>query len=85
MVDLAIYPAAFFNLIMAIGIYMVRYRRSKLQLGRSEFQAWHVAIVFSVAIQLFMLIGPWYPPKTGANGGDVSFWYATYVVTGIGM
>lgn len=28
---------------------------------------------------------PWYPPKGGATGGDVSFWYATYVVTGIGI
>ena len=70
---------------MAIGIYFVRRRRKQLQLERSEFQAWHIAIVFSVAINLFMLIGPWYPPATGPNGGDVSFWYATYVVTGIGM
>lgn len=70
---------------MAVGLYMVRYRRQKPQLGRSEFRAWDIVIVLSVAIQFFMLIGPWYPLATGATGGEVSFWYATYVVTGIGM
>lgn len=28
---------------------------------------------------------PWYPPPKGRNGGDVSFWYATYVVVGISV
>jgi hypothetical protein len=28
---------------------------------------------------------PWYPPAKGRNGGDVSFWYATYVVVGIAI
>lgn len=70
---------------MALGIYIVRWRRKKLQLERSGFRAWHVAIIFTLAINAFMLVGPWYPPATGAHGGDVSFWYATYVVTGIAM
>ncbi|MCJ1384114.1 hypothetical protein MMC17_007230 [Xylographa soralifera] len=28
---------------------------------------------------------PWYPPAGGADGGDVSFWYATYCVVGLGI
>jgi len=28
---------------------------------------------------------PWVPPKGGSNGGDVSFWYATYCVVGIAI
>ena len=28
---------------------------------------------------------PWYPPAGGPYAGNVSFWYATYVVTGLGM
>lgn len=28
---------------------------------------------------------PWYPPPGGRNGGDVSFWYGTYIVVGIGI
>lgn len=83
--DLANYPAAFFYFIMAVGIYIVRFRRKKLQLPPSEFRAWDIAIIFTLLVNLFMLVGPWYPPATGATGGDVSFYYATYVVTGIGM
>lgn len=84
-VDLANYPAAFFYFLMATGIYVVRYRRKQLHLPRSEFRAWDVAIVSTLVVNLFLLIGPWYPPIGGATGGDVSFWYATYVATSIGM
>lgn len=28
---------------------------------------------------------PWYPPDGGATGGDVSFWYATYIVVSIAI
>jgi polyferredoxin len=88
-VDLASYPTAFFNFLMAVGIYSVRYRRRKLGVPPPskghKFQAWHVAVLFTIAVNAYMLIMPWYPPTGGTTGGDVSFWYATYVVTGIGM
>jgi Amino acid permease len=89
-VDLTLYPTAFFNFIMAIGLYLVRHRRKKLGLVRQSsrdggFRAWEVTIIFTILVNLFQLVMPWYPPPTGPNGGDVSFWYATYVVTGIGM
>ena len=84
-VDLNNYPTSFFYFIMAIGLYIVRQRRRKLNLPRSEFRAWDIAVIFLLASNLFMLVGPWYPPKKGRDGGDVSFWYAAYVVTGIGM
>lgn len=72
---------------MALGVYFIRRQRSKLGLQRnlSEFRAWDVAIVFYLAVQLFLLIMPWYPPAGGATGGDVTFWYATYCVVGLGM
>ncbi|KAL9622363.1 MAG: hypothetical protein Q9160_003205 [Pyrenula sp. 1 TL-2023] len=75
---------------MAVGIYFVRYRRKKLGVPRlrgSEggFRAWNVAVVFSILVNLYLLVMPWYPPASGANGGDVSFWYGTYVVTGIAI
>lgn len=86
-VDLAIYPSAFFSLIMAIGLFFVRYRRKKLGLGRKDrtFKAWDVAVIFTIAVNFYLVVMPWYPPASGATGGDVTFWYATYVVTGIGM
>jgi hypothetical protein len=74
---------------MAVGLYFTRRSRKRLNIPapskRASFRAWHVAILFTIAVNLFMLIMPWYPPTGGATGGDVSFWYATYVVTGIGI
>ncbi|GME57797.1 high-affinity methionine permease [Neofusicoccum parvum] len=83
--DLAIFPNALFNLAMAVGIYIVRWRRRKADLPEPEFKAWHVVIIFNILIQLYLLIMPWYPPAGGQYAGDVSFWYATYAVTGVGM
>jgi hypothetical protein len=70
---------------MSVGLYIVRYRRKKLGVPRSEFRAWDAAVVFTILQNLYLLIMPWYPPTGGATGGDVSFWYATYCVTGIGI
>lgn len=89
-VDLEIYPTAFFTFLMALGLYLVRYRRRKLGLARlpskeGGFRAWEVAVLFTIAVNLYLLVMPWYPPTSGATGGDVSFWYAAYVVAGIGM
>ncbi|TQN68468.1 High-affinity methionine permease [Colletotrichum shisoi] len=83
--DLGVFPAAAFNLAMAVGIYVVRWRRRKANLPEPEFKAWHVVIIFTICIQLYLLIMPWYPPAGGQYAGDVSFWFATYAVTGIGI
>jgi hypothetical protein len=58
-VDLSIYPSAFFSFVMAVGLYFVRRQRSKLGIGRADFKAWHVAVVFTVFVNLFLLIMPW--------------------------
>ena len=84
-VDLQTYPSAIFNLLTATGLYIIRNRRRKLGLGRAEFRAWDVSVIFNIAANLFIVIMPWYPPASGRDGGDVSFWYATYVVVGIAM
>lgn len=83
--DLSILPSAAFNLAVAVGIYIVRWRRKKANLPEPEFKAWHVVIIFNILIQLYLIIMPWYPPAGGQYAGDVSFWYATYAVTGVGM
>ncbi|RSL57498.1 hypothetical protein CEP54_008282 [Fusarium duplospermum] len=83
--DLGIFPAAAFNLAMAVGLYVVRWRRSKANLPEPEFKAWHPVIIFNIMIQLYLLIMPWYPPEGGQYAGDVSFWYATYAVTGLAI
>lgn len=83
MSDLAVLPSAFFNLAMAIGIYLVRWRRKKANLPEPSFKAWQPVIIFNILVQLYLVVMPWYPPAGGK--GDVSFWYGTYVVTGIAI
>ncbi|KAF2276618.1 amino acid transporter-like protein [Westerdykella ornata] len=82
LVDLRSYPDSVFLFLMVVGIYYLRYRRKKAGLPPAAFQAWHSALIFSAAVCLFLLIMPWYPPD---DGGDVSFWYATYCAVGIGL
>ena len=83
--DLQSYPAAAFYFTMSVGLYIVRFRRVKLGLPPSGFRAWHAAIVFYILINIYQLVMPWVPPAKGPYAGDVSFWYGTYCVVGIGM
>ncbi|KAK5662270.1 hypothetical protein OQA88_8175 [Cercophora sp. LCS_1] len=83
--DLKVFPDAFFHVLLAIGLYIVRYRRKRLGLGRASFKAWHPVVIFSIIVHTYLLVMPWYPPEGGVFAGDVSFWYATYVVAGIGI
>ncbi|KAE8149928.1 amino acid permease-domain-containing protein [Aspergillus avenaceus] len=84
-VDLSIYPTNIFNLLLSTGLLLTRHRRAKLSFPKPEYRAWNLAVCFSILANLYMIVAPWYPPSTGANGGDVSFWYATYLVVGIGV
>ena len=84
-VDLAIYPSQAFSLALAVGLYLVRNQRKKAGIARSDFRAWDVAIIFNILVNIYCLVMPWYPPPGGADHGEFTFWYAAYVVTGIGM
>ncbi|KAG9499519.1 hypothetical protein J7337_007975 [Fusarium musae] len=84
-VSLGTYPDAMFRFAMVVGLYVIRRRRSKAGIGRSDFKAWHAPIIFYTLVQVFILVMPWYPPKGGPYAGDVSFWYATYCVVGIAI
>lgn len=84
-VDTKVYPASIFALLMGIGLYIVRWRRSRANLPKPEFKAWHVAAIFNILVNLYSIVMPWYPPKGGIYAGDVSFFYATYLLTGIGL
>lgn len=81
LVDLRSYPDSIYIFLMVVGIYYLRYRRRKEGLPPAPFQTWHSALILSGAVCLFILIMPWYPPEQS----DVSFWYATYCVVGIGL
>lgn len=83
--DLRIYPASFFDFLMVVGLVVVRRKRKQLNLPRPTFKAWDVVVYFGILKNLFLLVMPWYPPAGGSHKGDVSFWYATYIVASIGM
>lgn len=85
MVDLSVYPSNIFNLLLVVGVLFIRRRRSHAGLPRPQYRAWDIAIAFATLTNTYMLIAPWYPPLKGAKGGDVSFWYGTYLVVGIGL
>ncbi|OGE50891.1 hypothetical protein PENARI_c015G03718 [Penicillium arizonense] len=84
-VDMGTYPGSIFALILAIGLVISRQRRKRLNLGAPDYQAWHVTVGFAILSNLYMVVMPWYPPSTGATGGDVSFWYATYCAVAVGI
>ncbi|KUJ12912.1 amino acid transporter-like protein [Mollisia scopiformis] len=84
-VDLQSYPANVFFFATTFGLLLIRRRRSRLNLPKTEFRAWYAAIFFSLAVNVFILVMPWYPPPGGRDGGDVTFWYATYCVVGLGI
>lgn len=84
-VDLQSYPANVFLFITTFGLLLIRRRRTRLGVEAPEFRVWNAAIAFSLAVNVFLLVMPWYPPPGGRDGGDVSFWYATYCAVGLGI
>ncbi|KAI0438117.1 high-affinity methionine permease [Xylaria telfairii] len=83
-VSLKTYPDGIFFVAMAIGVWIIRYRHKRLNRERPAFKAWDICLVFFLLIQLYTIATPWIPPKGGPYAGEVSFWYATYAVVGIG-
>ncbi|ESK88552.1 high affinity methionine permease [Moniliophthora roreri MCA 2997] len=84
-VDLQSYPANVFNFLLVIGLFLVRRRRLAAGCGRPEFRAWNLILLFALAVSVYLLVLPWVPPEGGIYAGDVSFFYATYCIVGIGF
>ena len=70
---------------MALGVYTIRKQRKRINVGSSEFRAWDIAVGFYIAVQVFLLVMPWLPPKAGIYGGNVSFFYATAILVGLSL
>ncbi|KAG6864983.1 hypothetical protein C0991_005852 [Blastosporella zonata] len=84
-VDLQSYPANVFSFLMTLGLFFVRKRRASIGAPKTEFRVWNVVLLFAIAVNIYLLVLPWVPPSAGIYGGDVSFFYATYCIVGIGM
>ncbi|KAH6893006.1 amino acid permease-domain-containing protein [Thelonectria olida] len=83
--DLKVYPAAFFDFLMALGLILIRRRRKHMGLPPPTFRTWDWVLAFNILKNIYLLVMPWYPPDGGPFSGDVSFWYATYAATGLGI
>ncbi|KAG5633078.1 hypothetical protein DXG03_008559, partial [Asterophora parasitica] len=69
---------------MTLGLFFVRKRRAAINAPPSEFRAWTAVLLFAIAVNIYLLVLPWIPPIGGIYAGDVSFFYATYCIVGIG-
>lgn len=68
-VDLQSYPSQVFAALNVAGVWLIRKQRKEAGLGRGSYQAWDIALYFSIAVSLFLLVVPWVPPAGGINGG----------------
>ncbi|KAG0695135.1 amino acid permease-domain-containing protein [Suillus ampliporus] len=83
LVDMASYPNLVFNAATAIGVWLLRKRRTLAGLAPSKYRARNIYVSLYLLSAIFLLIMPWVPPERGH--ADVSFWYATYCVVGLGV
>ncbi|KAF2462096.1 amino acid/polyamine transporter I [Lineolata rhizophorae] len=74
------YPIQYFALAVCIGLLLLRSRRPDI---KRPFKAWLPAVWIRMAICVALIVAPFFPPRDGA--GDVSFFYATYALVGIGV
>uniref|UniRef100_A0A8H7TTU6 Uncharacterized protein n=1 Tax=Bionectria ochroleuca TaxID=29856 RepID=A0A8H7TTU6_BIOOC len=84
-VSLKTYPDAIFHVAMGVGLLILRRRRDVSGTPRSEFRAWWAIVILYLLAQVYLLIMPWIPPEKGIYAGTVSFFYATYMIVGIGI
>ncbi|KAF8972118.1 high affinity methionine permease [Flammula alnicola] len=84
-VDLQSYPYNVFSFLMTLGLFFVRKRRASIGAPPTEFRTWNAVLIFSIAVNIYLLVLPWVPPAGGIYAGDVSFFYATYCIVGIGI
>ncbi|KAF5342619.1 hypothetical protein D9611_001581 [Ephemerocybe angulata] len=81
--DLASYPHLIFQIAMVVGVWILRKRNAKKHLPPSSLQTHNFYIILYLASAILLLVLPWVPPEPGH--ADVSFWYATYCVAGLGL
>ncbi|KAI9744138.1 MAG: hypothetical protein M1818_002290 [Claussenomyces sp. TS43310] len=78
--DVEGYPGQFFGLAVSVGIIWLRVKRPDLQ---RPYKAWLPAVWLRIAVCLVLIASPFVRPEDGK--GDVSFFYATYAIVGIGI
>jgi hypothetical protein len=67
-VDLQSYPANVVCFAAAFDLLIIRRRRSRLSLERTEFRVGDAAIAFWLVVSVFVLVMSWYPAPGGRDG-----------------
>ncbi|PGH29685.1 hypothetical protein GX50_07571 [[Emmonsia] crescens] len=78
--DVEGYPIQVITLALSVGLLILRYKAPDLP---RPFKAWTFAVWISIAFSIGLLAAPFFPPEDGK--GDVSFFYATYAIVGLGI
>lgn len=68
LVDLPSYPSNIFTALSFFGVYLIRRQRRKAGLPKAGYEAWHVAIIFRVAVSILLLVMSWVVPVGGIYG-----------------
>lgn len=83
--DLGSYSTYVFNMLLFVGLVKLRRSRKKQGLSYKEFKLWTPILYIAILWTLFVLVMAFVPPKGTLKGGDVSFFYATYPLTTLGL
>lgn len=79
------YPESAFFALMTVGLFVIRRKRAKLGLPRSEYRAWTASVLLFLASKIYLLIMPWVPPSEGINASSFHFFYATPSIVGLAI
>lgn len=79
--NLAAYPGYLFQVLVVIGVWILRQRRRFAGVPPSPLQARNSLVIVFLLTCLLLLVMPWVPPEPGHS--DVSFWYATHCAAAI--
>lgn len=84
-VDLGSYSGQIFTFVMFIGLFKLRRDRKRRGLGYREFHVPTPILIIACLWYTFVLAMAFVPPEGTLIGSDVSFFYATYPLTVIGL
>jgi amino acid transporter len=77
--ELKAYPAQLTSLAISGGLLYLRAQRPDLS---RPFTAWTFAVYLPIALNVALLLAPFFPPLEGKE--EFTFWYGTYAVVGMG-
>jgi amino acid transporter len=72
------YPTQMTSLAVCSGLLWLRSKQPDL---KRPFRAWRIAVCLPIALNLSLLLAPFFPPEEGRE--EYPFWYGTYAIVGI--